>query len=132
LKKEVYEIAPGLDLAKVFEITQIYFDLDQSTIRKDAIAPLEKIVEALVTYPEIKIEIGSHTDSRQHRKYNKILSQKRAESTLNYLVKRGISKDRLTAKGYGESQLINKCSDGVQCSEAEHQQNRRSTFVIVE
>jgi len=82
LKKDVYEIAPGLDLAKVFEITQIYFDLDKSNIRKDAIEPLEKIVQAMVEYPNIKIEIGSHTDSRQHRKYNKLLSQRRAESTM--------------------------------------------------
>jgi outer membrane protein OmpA-like peptidoglycan-associated protein len=131
LKKDVYEIAPGLDLAKVFEITQIYFDLDKSNIRKDAIDPLEKIVQAMVEYPNIKIEIGSHTDSRQHRKYNKLLSQRRAESTMAYLIKRGIAPERLTAKGYGESQLVNHCADAVTCSEAEHQQNRRSTFVIV-
>jgi outer membrane protein OmpA-like peptidoglycan-associated protein len=131
LKKDVYEIAPGLDLAKVFEITQIYFDLDKSNIRKDAIEPLEKIVQALQEYPNIKIEIGSHTDSRQHRKYNKLLSQRRAEATMAYLIKRGIAPERLTAKGYGESQLVNHCADAVQCSEAEHQQNRRSTFVIV-
>jgi outer membrane protein OmpA-like peptidoglycan-associated protein len=93
---------------------------------------LEKIVEVLKTYPKIKIEIGSHTDARQHRKYNKILSQKRAEATLNYLVKRGISKSRFTAKGYGESKLVNQCADGIICSEKEHQQNRRSSFIIVE
>jgi outer membrane protein OmpA-like peptidoglycan-associated protein len=131
LKKDVYEIAPGLDLAKVFEITQIYFDLDKSNIRKDAIEPLEKIVQALNEYPEIKIEIGSHTDSRQHRKYNKLLSQRRADATMAYLVKRGIAPERLTAKGYGESQLVNQCADAIQCTEEEHQQNRRSTFVIV-
>jgi outer membrane protein OmpA-like peptidoglycan-associated protein len=131
LKKDVYEIAPGLDLAKVFEITQIYFDLDQSTIRKDAIEPLEKIVQALVAYPNIKIEIGSHTDSRQHRKYNKLLSQRRADATMAYLIKRGIAPERLTAKGYGETQLVNQCADAVLCAEEEHQQNRRSTFVIV-
>jgi outer membrane protein OmpA-like peptidoglycan-associated protein len=132
LKKDVYEIAPGLDLAKVFEITQIYFDLDKSNIRKDAIEPLEKIVQALNEYPEIKIEIGSHTDSRQHRKYNKLLSQRRADATMDYLVKRGIAPERLTAKGYGESQLVNQCADAIQCTEEEHQKNRRSTFVIVE
>jgi outer membrane protein OmpA-like peptidoglycan-associated protein len=126
------KIVKGVDIANVIKFNQIYFDLDKSTIRKDAKVELEKIVEVLKTYPEIKIEIGSHTDARQHRKYNKILSQKRAESTLNYLVSRGISKDRLTAKGYGESQLTNKCSDGIICSEAEHQLNRRSTFIIVE
>ena len=131
LKKDIYEITPGLDLAKVLEINQIYFDLDKSNIREDAIEPLEKIVEALVMYPEIKIEIGSHTDSRQHRKYNKLLSQRRADATMAYLIKRGIAPERLTAKGYGESQLVNHCADAVQCTEAEHQQNRRSSFVIV-
>lgn len=131
LKKDVYEVAPGLDLAKVFDITQIYFDLDQSTIRKDAIAPLEKIVEALLEYPNIKIEIGSHTDSRQHRKYNKLLSQRRADATMAYLIKRGIAAERLIAKGYGESKLVNPCADAVPCTEAEHQLNRRSTFVIL-
>jgi outer membrane protein OmpA-like peptidoglycan-associated protein len=132
LKKDVYEIAPGLDLAKVFEITQIYFDIDKSVIRKDAIEPLEKIVQALIEYPNIKIEIGSHTDSRQHRKYNKLLSQRRADATMAYLIKRGIAPERLTAKGYGERLLVNPCADAVPCSEAEHQQNRRSTFVIIE
>jgi len=126
------KIDKGVDIANVIKFNQIYFDLDKSDIRKDAKVELEKIVEVLKTYPKINIEIGSHTDARQHRKYNKILSQKRAEATLNYLVKRGINKSRLTAKGYGELQLVNKCSDGVLCSEKEHQQNRRSTFIILQ
>ena len=88
--------------------------------------------DSFVTYPDIKIEIGSHTDSRQHRKYNKLLSQRRADATMAYLIKRGIAPERLTAKGYGESQLVNQCADGIICTEAEHQQNRRSTFVIIE
>jgi len=122
----------GVDIANLIKFNQIYFDLDNFSIRNDAKVELEKIVEVLKTYPKIKIEIGSHTDASQHRKYNKILSQKRAESTFDYLVKRGINKDRLTAKGYGESKLVNKCSDGVLCSETERQQNRRSTFIIIE
>lgn len=105
--------------------------MDKSNIRKDARVELEKIVEVLQANPTIKIEIGSHTDSRQSKGYNQALSQRRAQSTLNYLVQRGINKNRLTAKGYGETQLTNQCSDGVKCSEAEHQLNRRSTFVIV-
>ncbi len=131
LSPKVAKINTGVDIANVIKFNQIYFDLDKSTIRKDAKVELEKIVEVLKTYPKIKIEIGSHTDARQHRKYNKILSQKRAQSTLNYLIKRGISKDRLTAKGYGESQPVNNCTDGVLCSEKEHQLNRRSTFIIM-
>jgi outer membrane protein OmpA-like peptidoglycan-associated protein len=131
LDQDQYKLEQGLDLAKALSLRHIYFDLDKSYIRKDAKVELEKIVEVLTQNPSIKIEIGSHTDSRQSKQYNQALSQRRAKSTLEYLVKRGIAKSRLTAKGYGETQLVNQCADGVKCSEAEHQLNRRSTFVIV-
>ena len=131
LSQDQYKLQQGLDLAKALSLRHIYFDLDKWNIRKDARVELEKIVEVLQQHPTIHIEIGSHTDSRQSKGYNQALSQRRAQSTLNYLVKRGINKNRLTAKGYGETQLTNHCSDGVSCSEAEHQLNRRSTFVIV-
>ncbi|MBP6424532.1 MAG: OmpA family protein, partial [Flavobacterium sp.] len=131
LDQDQYKLEQGLDLAKALSLRHIYFDLDKSNIRKDAKVELEKIVEVLTQNPTIKIEIGSHTDSRQSKAYNQSLSQRRAKSTLDYLVKRGIAKSRLTAKGYGETQLVNNCADGVKCSEAEHQLNRRSTFVIV-
>ena len=132
LDQDQYKLEQGLDLAKALSLRHIYFDLDKSNIRDDARVELEKIVEVLTQNPTIKIEIGSHTDSRQSKQYNQALSQRRAKSTLEYLVKRGIAKSRLTAKGYGETQLVNQCADGVQCSEAEHQLNRRSTFVIIE
>ena len=131
LDQDQYKLEQGLDLAKALSLRHIYFDLDKFNIRPDARVELEKIVEVLTQNPSIKIEIGSHTDSRQSKQYNQALSQRRAKSTLDYLVKRGIAKNRLTAKGYGESQLVNQCADGVQCSEADHQLNRRSTFVIV-
>jgi outer membrane protein OmpA-like peptidoglycan-associated protein len=131
LDQDQYKLEQGLDLAKALSLRHIYFDLDKSNIRPDARVELEKIVEVLTQNPSIKIEIGSHTDSRQSKAYNQALSQRRAKSTMDYLVKRGIAKNRLTAKGYGESQLVNQCADGVQCSEADHQLNRRSTFVIV-
>ena len=131
LEQDQHKIQKGLDLAKVLALRHIYFDLDQWNIRKDAKIELEKIITVLQENPSIKIEIGSHTDSRQSNQYNQQLSQKRAESILNYLVKKGINNDRLTAKGYGESQLVNQCADGIKCSAEEHQQNRRSTFVIV-
>ena len=131
LQQERYKLEKGLDLAKALSLRHIYFDLDQSKIRKDARVELEKIVEVLAQNPTIKIEIGSHTDSRQSKQYNQQLSERRAKSTLEYLVQRGINKNRLTAKGYGETQLVNHCADGATCSEAEHQLNRRSTFVIV-
>ncbi|WP_306353820.1 OmpA family protein, partial [Flavobacterium sp. '19STA2R22 D10 B1'] len=83
-------------------------------------------------YPKMKIDIRSHTDSRATASYNEKLSSRRAKSTMEYMIKNGIDKSRLTAKGYGESQLVNKCSDGVPCSEEEHQANRRSEFIITE
>jgi outer membrane protein OmpA-like peptidoglycan-associated protein len=131
LDQDQYKIEQGLDLAKALALRPIYFDLDKWNIRKDARVELEKIVAVLQENPSIKIEIGSHTDSRQSKQYNQQLSQRRAQSTLNYLVNRGIAKNRLTAKGYGESQLVNVCADGVRCSEVQHQENRRSTFIIV-
>ena len=126
------KIEKGVDIADVVKFNSIYFDLDKYNINKNAKVELEKIVEVLKSYPTIKIEIGSHTDSRQHRKYNKLLSQKRADATMKYLISKGIKKERLTAKGYGESRLVNKCADAIYCTEKEHQQNRRSSFIIVE
>jgi outer membrane protein OmpA-like peptidoglycan-associated protein len=82
-------------------------------------------------YPKMKIDVRSHTDSRQTAKYNMALSDRRAKSTIAWLVKNGISSNRLTGKGYGESQLVNHCSDGVKCTEEEHQANRRSEFVVI-
>ena len=126
------KIEKGVDIADVVKFNSIYFDLDKYNINKNAKVELEKIVEVLKSYPTIKIEIGSHTDSRQHRKYNKLLSQKRADATMKYLISKGIKKERLTAKGYGESRLVNKCADAIYCTEKEHQQNRRSSFIILE
>ena len=82
-------------------------------------------------YPNMTIDIRSHTDSRQTHKYNELLSDRRAKSTLEFMVKNGINRNRLTAKGYGETQLVNNCSDDVHCSEAEHQKNRRSEFIVL-
>jgi len=125
-------IEPGTDLAKVLNIPIIYFDFDKSNIRPDAEVELQKVVEVMNQYPDLKIDIRSHTDSRGSDSYNEALSSRRAASTMNYLISQGISKDRLTSKGYGESQLVNGCSNGVPCTKAEHQANRRSEFIVVE
>lgn len=132
LEKSVVAIPVGGDLANVFKINLIYFDLDKSNIRPDAAIDLAKILDVLNENPTMKIDIRSHTDSRASFKYNEKLSESRAKSTMNWLVKNGIDQSRLTAKGYGETQLVNKCADGVNCSEEEHQQNRRSEFIITE
>ncbi|WP_300565321.1 OmpA family protein [Flavobacterium sp.] len=130
LEKTIKEVTVGSDLAKTFGIKIIYFDLDKSFIRQDAAVDLAKIVEVMKENPTMKIDVRSHTDSRQTNDYNQKLSDKRAKSTIEWMVKNGIAADRITGKGYGESQLINKCADGVNCSEEEHQLNRRSEFII--
>ena len=131
LEKTIKKLTIGDDLAKAFDIKVIYFDLNKFNIRADAAMDLSKILDVMEQNPNIKIDIRSHTDSRQTHAYNKKLSERRAESTMEWLVTNGIDKSRLTAKGYGETQLINKCADGVECTESEHQANRRSEFIIV-
>jgi outer membrane protein OmpA-like peptidoglycan-associated protein/tetratricopeptide (TPR) repeat protein len=131
LERRIKPIAVGTDLAKTLDIPMIYFDLDKSSIRKDASYELAKVMTVMQQYPEMKIAIRSHTDSRQTVKYNEKLSEKRAQSTVAWLVKNGINSVRLIGKGFGESQLVNHCADGVKCSEEEHQANRRSEFIIV-
>ncbi|MGH2667057.1 OmpA family protein [Flavobacterium sp.] len=131
LEQRMKPIGEGTDLAKTLNIPIIYFDLDKSFIRPDAAFELEKIFAVLQQYPKMQIEIRSHTDSRQTHQYNQGLSDRRAKSTMVWLIQNGIAAGRLTAKGYGETQLVNQCADGVKCSEAEHQANRRSEFVII-
>ena len=124
-------IEKGMDLAKVFEIKEIKFDYNKANIRPDAEVELTKIVEVMREYPKMKIDIRSHTDSRGADSYNLKLSDRRAKATLEWIVKQGIERKRLTAKGYGETQLVNGCSNGVPCTDEEHQANRRSEFIIV-
>ena len=131
LKPREIAISKDTDLAKVFEIKEIYFDLNKSNIRPDAAVELAKIVEVMKQYPKMKIDIRSHTDSRATDAYNLALSDRRAKSTLEWIVKQGIDRKRLKAKGYGETQLVNGCSNGVPCTEEQHQANRRSEFIVV-
>ncbi|GIZ09149.1 OmpA family protein [Flavobacterium sp. UMI-01] len=131
IEKTLKKVTIGDDLAKAFGIKIIYFDLNKADIRPDAALELSKILDVMMQNPTIKIDIRSHTDSRQTEAYNKKLSERRADSTKNWLIQNGIDSSRLTAKGYGESQLVNKCADGVECTEEEHQANRRSEFVII-
>ena len=81
--------------------------------------------------PDLTVELGSHTDSRGSDEYNNKLSQARAQSAVDYLVEKGIPRNRLVAKGYGKTMLLNNCTTGAPCSEEEHQKNRRTTFRIV-
>ena len=113
-------------------IENIYYDLDKWDIRPDAAVELDKLVQTLKDNPGIKIELSSHTDSRQTHSYNQLLSQLRAESVVTYIVSKGIAQDRLVARGYGENQLLNRCNDRNNCSEEEHQLNRRTEFKLLQ
>jgi hypothetical protein len=125
-------IEEGTDVAPLLGINMIYFDLDKDYIRADAEIELRKIIDFMNVYKDINIDVRSHTDSRNTSAYNADLSSRRARSTVDYLVNiGGISRSRLTGNGYGETQLRNRCSDGVPCSESEHQLNRRSEFIVV-
>ncbi len=114
-----------------FTLKGIYYDLDKWDIRPDAGKVLDSLVFILNNNPGITIELASHTDSRAAEDYNLKLSQKRAQSCVDYLVKKGIAKNRLTAVGYGETHLVNDCADGVDCTEEQHQENRRTTFRVL-
>jgi outer membrane protein OmpA-like peptidoglycan-associated protein/tetratricopeptide (TPR) repeat protein len=122
----------GDEIGALFEVNPIYYDLDKANIRPDAAAELDKIVQVLKDNPDISIELGSHTDARASASYNLKLSQRRAESAVKYIIEHGIEASRIKAKGYGETQLINGCSDGVDCSEEAHQENRRTEFKITD
>lgn len=119
-----------LTFKPVWVINNVLYDFDKWHIRDDARPILDSVVTILKTYP-IKVELGSHTDCRGSFRYNDRLSQRRAESAVAYIVSRGIDPSRITAKGYGERKLVNRCSDGVDCTEEEHQQNRRTEITVL-
>ena len=116
---------------KFINTNPIYFDYDKSDIRKDAAYELKRVVQILKDNPELYIEAGSHTDSNNTEAYNQSLSQKRARSVKNYLTSKGINKERIVSKGFGEMQLVNECSSFVKCTPEQHQENRRTEFKIV-
>ncbi|SEC81198.1 WD40-like Beta Propeller Repeat [Tenacibaculum sp. MAR_2009_124] len=131
--RQDFELDPLIQENQIV-IKPIYFDFDKSNIREDAEYELENIITVLEDYPDMVIKIESHTDSRGSAQYNRKLSDRRAKSTRDYLITRGINSNRIeSAIGYGESQLLNHCKNGNKsnCSEEEHQLNRRSYFYIV-
>lgn len=114
-------------------VNPIFFNYDKFDITPQAATELDKVVFAMQKFPNIKIKIESHTDSRGKNKYNEKLSDDRAKSTQTYIISKGIDASRIeSAIGYGENRLVNKCKDGVKCSEDEHFKNRRSDFIIIQ
>jgi len=134
LERDEVELEPCADLAKILDIPIIYFDFDKSNIRRDAEVELQKVLAVLNKYPTMEIDVRSHTDCRGTAAYNEKLSNSRAKSTRQYLIDKGIDASRLTSKGYGESRLVNDCgcepTNSSDCSEEEHQLNRRSEFIV--
>ena len=122
-----------INFNKVYTLNNIYYDLNKATLKREAETELNNLITILNDNPSISIELGSHTDARGKDKYNYRLSQKRAESASNYLFNSGnIRPDRVIAKGYGETQLTNDCGNDVDCSEEDHQKNRRTEFKVLD
>ena len=115
-----------------YTLENIHYDFDKHNIRKDAAEILDGLVQTLNENPTLKIELASHTDSRGDDSYNKALSQRRAQSAVDYLVSRGIARNRMIPIGYGETRLLNECANGVECSAEDHQANRRTEFTVLE
>lgn len=117
--------------AYIVRLNNIYYNFNKWDLRADAFPELNRVADFLNRVQEVKIELRSHTDSRGPAAYNLLLSQKRAESVVSYLKKKGISSGRLKAVGLGETQLLNQCSSGVKCSGQQHQLNRRTEFKVI-
>ncbi len=132
-KNEILDCEMGMKrivINQTFKLENLYYNVNQATIRPDAAKALNRLVVILKDNPSIIIELGSHTDCRAKNDYNMQLSQQRADSAVNYIIKKGIDQQRIASKGYGEMQPLNRCADGVACSETEHQMNRRTEIKI--
>lgn len=116
---------------KLVEVVTVYYDLDKYNIRPDAARDLEKVLRVMNEYPNMRISMSSHTDSRDSYDYNVRLAQRRSQSAYNYLINRGISPDRMEITSFGETRLVTPCPDGVYCSEPDHQLNRRTEIAII-
>ena len=134
-KEAIPVIAPKADLGKVLQLNTIYFDLDKYNIRPDAEAELKKIVKSMNENPTMVVELGAHTDCRETKEYNQLLSERRAKASVDYIKKRITKPGRISGKGYGKTKLTNACAcDGnviSDCSEEQHQKNRRTEFIII-
>ncbi len=130
--KVTLKLAPPVAKGTVIVLENVYYDFDKANIRPDAAFELDKVVRLMNRYPSMVIELGSHTDARGNDEYNRDLSQRRANSAIEYIISRGIGSNRVTARGYGESQIANQCANGVKCSDEDHQVNRRTEITVTE
>ena len=133
-ESKTFEVVLELEEVKektTIVLNNIYYDFDKWFIRKDAVGDLDNLLRFMKDNPGTKIEMSSHTDSRGSNSYNLDLSDKRAKSAMDYLIERGVGRDRMQFKGYGETKLVNECKDGVKCTEEKHQANRRTEFTVL-
>lgn len=132
---EIGKLEVGADIGKIINVQPIYFDYNKFNIRSDARVELDKIVAVMNEYPNMEVELGSHTDCRGKKSYNENLSNKRAKASANYIKSKITNPERIYGKGYGETILINKCEcEGarkVPCTDEEHQENRRTEFKVI-
>lgn len=132
LSKIIKEATLGTDLAKYLNLNPVYFDLDQSNIRPDAATTLNAVIGYLTEFPNMNIQVQSHTDVKASKSYNDRLSDRRAKSTVAYLIANGINEARVVGQGFGETQLTNDCTTLEKCTDEEHEENRRSEFIVME
>ncbi|RMG80548.1 MAG: hypothetical protein D6714_14425 [Bacteroidetes bacterium] len=126
VERPILRLPPIIRIA----VEDVYFDFDKATLRPEGKQALDKVVTYLNEYPSLEILLTAHTDSRGTKQYNMGLSNRRAKSCMDYIISQGVDASRLDWKGYGESQLVNECADGVPCSEEKHQQNRRVEVIV--
>lgn len=123
-------IMEKMEIGRTIALKNIYYDFDESFIRDDAKPDLDLVVELMKDNKDIIVELGSHTDARGTDEYNVALSQRRADAAVKYIISKGIDKTRIVAKGFGETIHLNNCKDDVECTEDEHQLNRRTEFKV--
>jgi len=116
---------------EMLNVESIRFELNKSDIKKESKIALDKVLRLMKKYPKMEIEFGAHTDARGGDVYNLDLSESRAEETVEYLISQGLDFMRISGKGYGEKELLNKCANGVKCTELEHEMNKRTEFVVI-
>jgi len=127
---EKVKIIDGDNLTDKLKLSPIYFDLNGYNIRQSSKKELDKVVALMKDRPSVFVKVNSHTDSRGRDEFNMKLSENRAKATVDYIINAGIAPERISGQGFGETQLLNNCTNGVKCSEKEHELNRRSEFII--
>lgn len=130
-KKEAEEARRATLQNKINQLGNVYFRLNSSYLTSKDKELLDELVSIMESEPKLTIKIAAHTDSRGTHQYNQWLSERRAERTVEYVISKGISQDRIQHEAFGETQLVNDCADGVRCTEEQHSKNRRSEFKII-